>query len=452
MDNIQDNELAALDIYNVTRLNREVRAILEGSFPSVWVQGEISNLAQPASGHVYFSLKDQYSQVRCAMFQIRRRTLKFSPENGVSVLLRANVSLYENRGEYQLIVEHMEPVGDGALQRAFEELKQRLFREGLFDDKHKKPVPHMAMTIGIITSPTGAAIRDILTVLKRRFPLANIILYPTAVQGEAAAAQVISMLQTAERRHECDVLILARGGGSLEDLWAFNNENLARAIFDCSLPVVTGIGHEIDFTIADFVADHRAPTPSAAAEIVSLDQAQLYMHLQQANRKLVRLMNILISDLKQKMYQLGKRLPHPVRTIQMISQRLDSLSTQLIHLVRAGLSTKNRQLAELNLALQHNNPVHALKMNMAHCQQLQQRLARTIRLSLKQFANLLANANRALEAISPTATLNRGYAIVQQQDGVIVRAARQLTAGEKVNARFSRGQAEFTVGLIKTKD
>jgi len=363
-------------------------------------------------------------------------------------LIQANVSLYENRGEYQLIVERMEPVGDGALQRAFEELKQRLFREGLFDDQHKKPVPHMARTIGIITSPTGAAIRDILTVLRRRYPLANIILYPTAVQGEAAPAQIISMLQTAERRKECDVLILARGGGSLEDLWAFNNENLARAVFDCTLPVVTGIGHEIDFTIADFVADHRAPTPSAAAEIVSLDQAQLKMHLQQANRKLVRLMNILISDLKQNIYQLEKRLPHPVRTIQMIGQRLDSLSTQLIHLVRAGLSTHIRQLADLNLALQHNNPVHALKMNKAHCHQLQQRMTRTIRLSMKHFENLMTNAIRALDAISPTATLNRGYAIVQQQDGTIVRDAAKLGLEEIIKTQFARGSIESKVKKI----
>ena len=448
MDNIQDSELSALDIYNVTRLNREVRAVLEGSFPAVWVQGEISNLAQPASGHIYFSLKDQNSQVRCAMFQNRRRALKYIPENGSSVLVQANVSLYENRGEYQLIVEHMQPVGDGALQRAFEELKQRLFKEGLFDEAHKKPVPHMAKTIGIITSPTGAAIRDILTVLKRRFPLANIILYPTAVQGEAAPAQIISMVQVAERRNECDVLILARGGGSLEDLWAFNNENLARAIFDCSLPVVTGIGHEIDFTIADFVADFRAPTPSAAAEIVSLDQGQIKMDIQQINRKLIRFINTLISDLNQRVYQLEKRLPHPMRTIQMVSQRLDSLSTHFVHLVQAKVSTKNGQLVKLKLTLQHNNPIHALKTNMVHCQQLQHRLARTIRLSLAHFENLLANAKRALESISPLATLNRGYAIVRQQDGTIVRDAIKLKQDEIINTRFARGSIESKVKKI----
>ena len=275
MANITDQSQTAIDVYSVTRLNREVRAVLEGSFPTIWVQGEISNLAQPASGHMYFSLKDEFSQVRCAMFQNRNRLLQFRPENGNHVLLRAAISLYETRGEYQLIVEQMEPAGEGALQRAFEELKQRLFKEGLFAEEHKKPVPYMAARIGIITSPTGAAIRDILTVSRRRFPLADIIIYPVAVQGEGAAEQIISMLQTAQRRHECEVLILARGGGSLEDLWAFNNEKLARVIFKCTLPVVTGIGHEIDFTIADFVADKRAPTPSAAAEIVSPDQRQI---------------------------------------------------------------------------------------------------------------------------------------------------------------------------------
>ena len=448
MDNIQDNQTAEIDIYNVTRLNREVRAVLEGSFPSVWVQGEISNLAQPASGHIYFSLKDQYSQVRCAMFQNRRRGLKFNPDNGVSVLIRANVSLYENRGEYQLLVEHMEPVGDGALQRAFEELKQKLFKEGLFDEAHKKPVPHMARTIGIITSPTGAAIRDILTVLKRRFPLANIIIYPTAVQGETAPDQIIAMLKTAERRRECDVLILARGGGSLEDLWAFNNEKLARVIFGCSLPIVTGIGHEIDFTIADFVANHRAPTPSAAAEIVSQDQTQLNNYLLQTNRKLSRLMNIVVGDLKQKMYQLEKRLPHPVRTIQMISQRLDHVSTQLIHLVQARMSSKNRQLADLNLELQRNNPVQLLRMNMAHCHQLHQRLTHSIKLALKHSTNLLANAHRALETLGPQATLNRGYAIVQQQDGTIVRDAAKLKPNEIIKTRFASGSIESKVKKI----
>ena len=240
MGDISNNQR---DIYNVTRLNREVRAVLEGSFPSIWLQGEISNFARPASGHMYLTLKDIHSQVRCAMFKNKNRLLKFEPENGVEVLVRANVSLYEGRGEFQLIIEYMELTGEGGLQRAYEELKQKLFKEGLFEEEHKQPLPNMPRTIGVITSPTGAAIRDILSVLKRRYPAGNIIVYPVAVQGEGSAEQITTMLRTAEKRNECDVLILSRGGGSIEDLWAFNNETLARAIFDCSLPVVSGIGH-----------------------------------------------------------------------------------------------------------------------------------------------------------------------------------------------------------------
>ena len=262
------------DIYSITRLNREVRAVLEDSFPpSLWVRGEISNLAQPGSGHIYFSLKDKHSQVRCAMFRSANRHLRFAPENGREVLVRAGVSLYEGRGEFQLIVESMEPAGAGALQQAFEELKQRLLEEGLFADEHKQPLPAFPGTIGIITSPTGAAVRDIIHVLERRYARAGVIVYPVPVQGEGSAQQIAQAVDVANQRRECDVLILARGGGSLEDLWSFNEEIVARAIHHSVIPVVSGIGHEIDFTIADFVADQRAPTPSAAAEMVSPDSA-----------------------------------------------------------------------------------------------------------------------------------------------------------------------------------
>lgn len=448
MENSQDKSNTSLDIYNVTRLNREVRAVLEGSFQTLWVEGEISNLAQPASGHIYFSLKDEFSQVRCAMFQNRRRGIKFNPENGSSVLICANVSLYETRGEFQLIVEHMEPLGDGVLQRAFEELKKRLFKEGLFDEEHKKIVPHMAKRIGIITSPTGAAIRDILTVFKRRYPLAEIIIYPTSVQGDAAPAQIVSMLHTAERRNECDVIILARGGGSLEDLWAFNDEKLARAIYDCSLPVITGIGHEIDFTIADFVADYRAATPTAAAEVVSPDQVQLSKNLDQSRQKLLRLMQLTIVDLKQYINHLEKRIPHPIRTIQMFSQRLDSLSMHIFHLLESKLNSKNRNLAKLNLELQRNNPVHLLKMNIAQCDQWKRRLTRSIKQSLKHFETILLNINRSLETVSPLATLDRGYAIVLKENGTAVRDASELQKDEIINTRFARGSVESTVKKV----
>lgn len=257
------------EVFTVSQLNDEVRALLENQFPLIWVEGEISNLARPASGHLYFSLKDDAAQVRCAMFKMRNRLLDFQPENGQQVLLRTRVSLYPARGEFQLIVEHMEAAGDGALRRQFELLKRRLSEEGLFDPESKLPLPMVPERLGVITSPTGAAIRDILSVLKRRFPGIPVLIYPVPVQGAEAPAAIVKALRTAAARHECDLLIMARGGGSLEDLWAFNDEAVARAMHACPIPIVSGIGHEIDFTIADFVADQRAPTPSAAAELVS---------------------------------------------------------------------------------------------------------------------------------------------------------------------------------------
>ena len=248
------------DIYTVSRLNREARAVLEDGFPPpLWVSGEISNLARPASGHIYFSLKDRHSQVRCALFRQASRHLRTSPKNGQEVLVKAGVSLYEGRGEFQLIVEYLEPAGAGALQQAFEQLKQRLLQEGLFAAEHKQPLPAFPSTIGVITSPTSAAIEDILHVLERRYAVADVIIYPAPVQGEGSAQQLEQAIVEANRRGECDVLILARGGGSLEDLWSFNEEVVARAVYNSAIPLVTGIGHETDFTIADFVAAQRAP-------------------------------------------------------------------------------------------------------------------------------------------------------------------------------------------------
>ena len=451
MANITDQSQTAIDVYSVTRLNREVRAVLEGSFPTIWVQGEISNLAQPASGHMYFSLKDEFSQVRCAMFQNRNRLLQFRPENGNHVLLRAAISLYETRGEYQLIVEQMEPAGEGALQRAFEELKQRLFKEGLFAEEHKKPVPYMAARIGIITSPTGAAIRDILTVSRRRFPLADIIIYPVAVQGEGAAEQIISMLQTAQRRNECEVLILARGGGSLEDLWAFNNEKLAREIFKCTLPVVTGIGHEIDFTIADFVADKRAPTPSAAAEIVSPDQRQI-------DRQLVSMRDFfrrnLLQQVKHKRDQLNflrQRLPHPGQIVRQLIQRFDDLIMRSQRAVKTTIELRTGYLARNRTALFAQNPARLIRQKSEHCNLLQERIGRLINLRLDYFSDRINQLAHNLHAISPLATLNRGYAIIRQEDGTIVRKTDQLKSREQVLALFGKGSATLTVEKINKK-
>ena len=438
----------SVDIYNVTRLNREVRAVLEGSFPPIWVQGEISNLACPASGHLYFSLKDAWSQVRCAMFRGRNRNLGFRPENGTEVLLRAGVSLYETRGEFQLLVDYMEPAGAGALQRAFEALKQKLFAEGLFDETHKKPLPGMVQRIGIITSPTGAAIRDILIVLRRRFPLAGIILYPTAVQGDTAADQIIGMMRTAERRNECDVIILSRGGGSLEDLWAFNNEQLARAIHACNIPLVTGIGHEIDTTIADFVADHRAATPSAAAELVSPDQAQLQAILRQFKNKLVRDMQQSINRDRLQVSQLEKRIPRPARIIQMIQQRLDDLNLRSRRAITNALAQKQARLAHVKALLAGKNPKQVIVQRWQQCRHLNQSLSRLISTCLQQAQNRINQLSHNLDTVSPLATLGRGYSIVRAENGRIIRRASELSTGEKIRALFGEGQADCVVDRI----
>ncbi len=440
------------EIYTVTRLNREARAILEGSFPMIWVEGELSNIVRPSSGHMYFSLKDEASQVRCAMFRTWNRLLEFAPDNGMQMVVRARVSLYEGRGEFQLIVEHMEPSGDGALRRAFEELKQRLFKEGLFDQTHKKPLPTIPQCVGVITSPTGAAIRDILSILKRRFPAIPVIIYPVPVQGSAAAAQIADAIACADRDKACDVLILARGGGSLEDLWAFNEEVVARAMFHCELPVVTGIGHEIDVTIADFVADVRTATPSASAEVVSPDQWQLVQTLQRMEDRLQRYMNAHIREQRQALQHLGKRLPHPSKRLQDIAQRVDDLALRFGLAMKTALRAKVAALRESSAHLQRQNPTQMLKLHSQRCLHHKERLRRAIAHILQRRSDELNNLRRALETVSPLSTLDRGYAIVTRlPDGAVVRDARELKTGNRVRARFSKGHAHATVNELFDK-
>jgi exodeoxyribonuclease VII large subunit len=437
------------DIYNVTRLNREARAILEGSFPEIWVQAEISNFAQPASGHIYFSLKDEHSQVRCAMFRNRQHSLQFIPENGMLVLVKANVSLYEDRGEFQLIVEYIEQAGDGALQLAFEELKKRLFNEGLFDEEHKKEIPSMPESVGIITSPSGAAIRDILSTLKRRYPSIKIIIYPTSVQGEGAADNIIRMLSLANKRNECDVLILSRGGGSLEDLWAFSNEKVARTIYKSNIPIVTGIGHEIDFTIADFVADKRAPTPSSAAEIVSPDQIQINFILKKQDKKFYQLANDKIINLKQNIRQLGRRLPHPARQLQTLNQRLDGFYLRMFHYIDSEINTRRTSIIELENSLNYFNPVQTIKIYDERCNQIKKRLRFITYNNIQRLNGHLTNLRRALEAMSPQSTLERGYAISMMKDNKeIVRNAKYLSKGDIIQTRFAQGEATSIVDEV----
>lgn len=443
-----DNNPANLnpaDIYTITRLNREVRAVLEGSFPPIWVQGEISNLARPASGHLYLTLKDEYSQVRCAMFRNKNRLLKFTPENGMSVLVRGNVSLYEGRGEFQIILEYMEPAGSGALQQAFEALKQKLHAEGLFAEEHKKPVPHFARTIGVITSPSGAAIRDILITLNRRFPMARVIIYPAAVQGEGAAEQIRTRLATAVARNECDALLLARGGGSLEDLWAFNDEKLARDIYACPLPLVSGIGHEIDFTIADFVADLRAPTPSVAAEIVSPDQRQLMAQLEEDKKALLRSMQGRLMEQRRWVLQFEKRLPHPRRILQNLQQRLDGISMHLNHRILSLISERKHDLNRAGSQLAQHNPVQHLKVIRQRVEHLGQLLQQAMKQKLGTLSHMITAASRALETVSPQSTLNRGYAIISREDKRVIRNSRDIKTGDMLNARFAHGRASLNV-------
>ena len=438
-----------IDVYSVTRLNREARTILESRFPCIWLEGEISNLARPTSGHIYFSLKDAQAQVRCAMFRNRIRRFGFAPENGIQVLVRANVSLYEGRGEFQLIIEEITPAGAGGLQQAFEALKQTLFKQGLFAEAHKLPIPKRPKAIGVISSPTGAALGDILVILARRYALAEVIIYPVLVQGDAAAEQLGQALKIAQTRQECDVLILARGGGTIEDLWAFNNEALAQAIFDCRIPIVTGIGHEIDYTIADFVADARAATPSAAAELVSPDQLQLQQSLARLQSKLVNLCRDRLALSQNNTRYLQKRLVHPAARLQHSAQYLDSLSMRLSHSLKIMTEHRKQQLHSQWAALSQYNPLPRFKFYRASYESIQIRLGQSIYYFHRQLRARLETASKALHAISPLATLSRGYAIVQKYNSrEIIRDAAKLTLGDEILSRFRHGQAKCTVTEI----
>jgi exodeoxyribonuclease VII large subunit len=382
-------------ILTVSELNQASQKILENHFPSVWVEGEISNLTRPTSGHFYFSLKDPKAQIRCALFRHKSLSLSFEPRNGLLVQVLAKVSLYPDRGDYQLIIDRMEMAGDGLLKKAYEELVNKLAKEGLFEEQRKKHIPRLPRHIGVITSPTGAAIRDILSVLKRRFPSIPITIYPTKVQGVEAAPEIIRALFIANQQATVDVLILARGGGSLEDLWPFNEESVARAIFESHLPIVTGIGHEIDFTIADFVADHRAPTPSAAAELVTPDQARLIQQFSQFENRLIHEITKCLQHRMQQLDWLLKRLRHPGHLIQLQIQRLNTLNTRLKRVILQLLKEKDIR-----------------------------------------FKALL----RALDAVSPLATLHRGYAIVSlQSNKKIIHSVQMLNTNDSLAIQFSDG-------------
>lgn len=445
------DELRRRDIYTVSRLNREARMVLEGSFPLIWIEGEISNLARPGSGHLYFTLKDAGAQVRCAMFRNRNQYLRFKPIDGMQVLMRVKVGLYEGRGEYQLVAEHMEEAGDGALRRAFEELKQKLAQEGLFDGQYKQAFPELPHQVGVITSPTGAAIRDILTVLERRFPALPVLLYPVPVQGEGAAEKIARAIETANEHDVCDVLIVARGGGSLEDLQSFNEEIVARAIFASRIPIVCGVGHEVDFTIADLVADQRAPTPSAAAEFVSPDQGEWQDYLIQLASRLRQQLHTRTAQLHERLRWLQQRLQqqHPGSRLNQHAQRLDELEQRLLRAQRQQQQNKQHRLEQCYARLQQHTPIHVVERLNSRYQNLRLRLQSSISTRLDHYRQRLAVPARALDAVSPLATLERGYAIVTRpRDHTVIMDAASVEVGAQVEARLHKGTLLCSVDKV----
>lgn len=398
--------LSADSALSISALNSHVRLLLEGNFPSVWVVGELSNLRVPASGHAYFSLKDARAQVKCAMFRGARQQSRFEFDDGMQVVARARVSVYEPRGDYQLIVERMQPLGEGGLQQAFEQLKKRLAAAGLFDPAAKKSLPAMPRHIGLVTSPTGAALQDMLHVLARRYPMAKVWVYGTAVQGEQAAGQIVAALERAQQHALCDVLIVARGGGAIEDLWPFNEEAVAHALYACSIPVVSGVGHEIDFTIADFVADARAPTPSAAAELVSPDQQVLAAQVAYYQQQLQQQIQQRLRQAQHRLAQATAHCRHPRERIQSWAQRLDFLSQQLHNRMQQGLERRGQRLAAVA---------------------------------------------KSLDTLNPLSTLARGYSMVTLPGQLTpITDSRQLKIGDKIEARLEHGTLLCEVETIKS--
>ncbi|MGN8159204.1 exodeoxyribonuclease VII large subunit [Salinisphaera sp. SWV1] len=434
-------------VFTVSELNRAARDLLEQSFGLLWVEGEISNLARPRSGHVYFSLKDGEAQVRCALFRNKARLLRVALDNGVQIRVRARVSLYAARGDYQLIVEHAEDAGAGALQRAFEALRARLDAEGLFAVERKRALPGAPARIGVITSATGAAIRDVLSVVSRRYPLGALRVYPVPVQGEAAPPAIVAALGRAGQRADCDVILLVRGGGSLEDLWAFNDETVARAIVACPIPVVSGVGHEVDVTIADLAADVRAATPSAAAELVCPDMAARAAQLPQASARLQQRINARLAEARQRLAGLEQRLARqrPRRRLETAAQRLDEAELRLARIAQGQMSAHRRHLQLVADRLHRATPARRLTQAEHALDGLSQRLERTGIRRLETAQRRLGSAVRALHSVSPLQTLERGYAIARDAQGDVLRDASTVAVGETVAIDLARGRLDCEV-------
>lgn len=433
-------------IFSVGELNENVRQLLEKNYGQVWVAGEISNFMQPTSGHMYFSLKDERGQIRAAYFRGRQRTLTFLPENGQQVIACGKLSLYPERGDYQLIIEHLLPSGEGALKQQFEALKEKLKREGLFLQEHKKPLPKQIKILGVITSASGAALQDVLSVLKRRWPMMQVIVYDSLVQGEQAPMQLIKALQFANQTNECDALLMTRGGGSLEDLWAFNDEHLAQAIFQSDLPIVSAVGHEVDFSISDFVADVRAPTPSAAAELLSPNQSDFMRALKDLEQKLFNEIEDRIQRYQEHLHHLSKRLKHPADTLNAQAQHLDHLALRLKQAIQFQISQNRSRIDALIQRLRH--PAEKLNEQKQIIERLENQLRQSMQYRLSSEREHFARLAERLNTMSPLSTLQRGYALVQAQDHRVITSAEQVNLCDELEISLSKGKLSCQVTAV----
>lgn len=433
---------------SISQLNLDAQGLLESSFPLIWLQGELSNFSRPTSGHWYFSLKDTRAQINGAMFRNRNRLLGFAPQNGQQVLVRAKVTLYVPRGNFQIVVEHMEPAGQGALKAQFDALKAQLQTEGLFAQERKQPLPAWPGQIGVITSPSGAAIRDILQVLKRRCPSIPVVIYPAAVQGADAPAQLRQALALAVARNECDVLIIGRGGGSLEDLWAFNDEGLTRAVADCPMPIVSAVGHEVDTGLTDFAADVRAPTPSAAAELVSPDLSVVTQRLTGLQRRLRRAMAQQLRAPQEHLRHLSQRLRSPRQHLEQSNQRLDELQNRLQRQIQHRLTLLQGRLQPSQQRLTQLSPERLLVDRQQRLAALNKRLPQPILRELQQRQLQLGGLSKRLHTASPLDTLARGYSITFKRDEA-VRSVKQIQAGDTLTTRLADGEITARVEHIQ---
>jgi exodeoxyribonuclease VII large subunit len=427
-------------ILTVSELTQEIKDILEMQFADILVEGEISNLRVPPSRHIYFTLKDDLSQIRVALFKNQARSLRFSPEDGLRVICRGRVSLYEKRGEYQLILEEMEPKGIGALQLAFLQLKERLEKEGFFDPSRKKTIPMLSQKIGIVTSPTGAVIRDMLQVIERRFENVHLLIYPVRVQGAGAASEIAEGIEYFNEHMEVDVIIVARGGGSLEDLWAFNEEEVARAIFYSQIPIVSAVGHETDYTISDFVADLRAPTPSAAAELVVKDKREIKNTLRFLESRLGNEVFQILQEGKTHLSHLKKRLKDPRKTIEEHSLRVEDLFNRFLFLSSWIVNRKRERHLHLHEGLLLRSPNQKVKSLRRFTSENEKRLLQTIKHSIESWRQRLEGMMGQLESLSPLSILQRGYSITRKIPSLeILRESDQVKEGDQVEVRLFRG-------------